>query len=132
MNFLLTPGNVSDQNKKVIDFLTEGLSGKLFGDRGYISSSLFKKLFEKGLQIVTRLRKNMKNCLMDFGDKLLLRKRGVIESVGNILKNFHQIEHSRHRSILGFFINIFSAISAYHLKTTKPSIYTKKTISLPS
>ena len=125
-NFLLTPGNISDQNKEVVHFLTRGITGKLFGDRGYISSSLFKSLFERGIQIVTRIRKNMKNCLMNLSDKLLLKKRGVIESVGNILKNFHQVEHTRHRSIMGFLINVFGAIAAYNFKPTKPSIYSKK------
>lgn len=132
VNFLVTPGNVSDKNKKVIDFLTKNIQGKLFGDKGYISSSLFKKLFEKGIQIITKIRKNMKNCLMDMADKLLLKKRGLIESVGNLLKNFHQIEHSRHRSIIGLMLNVFSAISAYHFKETKPSICSKKHIPISS
>jgi len=132
VNFLLTPGNISDKNKRVVNFLTAGCSGRLFGDKGYISSLLFKDLFNKGLKIVTGIRKNMKNRLMDLTDKLLLRRRGVIESVGNIMKNFHQIEHSRHRSVLGFLINAFSAVSAYHLKSQKPSIYLKNATYLPS
>lgn len=125
VEFILTPGNVSDKNQVVIDFLTRNIKGKLFGDKGYISGKLFKKLFEKGIQIITKIRKNMKNCFVGLADKLLLKKRGVIESVGNILKNFHQIEHSRHRSFEGFLLNVFSAISAYHLRPNKPSINSK-------
>lgn len=109
----------------VVDFLTRNIKGKLFGDKGYISSNLFKRLFEKGIQIITKIRKTMKNCLVGLADKLLLKKRGVIESVGNILKNFHQIEHSRYRSFEGFLLNVFSAISAYHFKPCKPNIFSK-------
>ena len=68
----------------------------------------------------------MKNCFMNLEDRMLLRKRGIIESVGNILKNYHSIEHSRHRSFLGFMQNVFSAIAAYHLKPNKPNIYSHK------
>ncbi len=77
--------------------------GKLFADRGYLSA---KKLWEeRGIQLVTKLKKNVKNKLMDYTDKLLLRKRAVIESVNDFLKNICQIEHSRYRSASGFLIN---------------------------
>ncbi len=124
VNFLVTPGNISDQNNGVVDFITRSITGKLFGDRGYISSSLFKKLFDRGLQIVTRIKRNMKNILMSLADKILLRKRGLVESVGNLLKNKLQIEHSRHRSITGFLLNVFSAVIAYNFLQKKPSIIT--------
>jgi len=128
VKFLITPGNVSDQNHELIDFLTKNIQGKMFGDKGYISAALFKKLFERGLQIVTIIKRNLKNILMDISDKILLRKRGVVESVGNLLKNSMQIEHSRYRSIISFFINVFSAVVAYNFfLEKKPSIISSQT-----
>lgn len=130
--FLITPGNVSDQNHEVVGFLTKNFTGKLFGDKGYMSASLFKKLFKQGIQIITKIRRNMKNILMDFTDKILLRKRGVVESVGNLLKNSMQIEHSRHRSLIGLFINVFAAVIAYNFLENKPSIASKRRAVLSS
>lgn len=123
MNFQITKGNVDDR-KPVYD-LVQNLKGKLIGDKGYISKPLFKKLFSQGLHLITKIKKNMKNKVMPFVDKLLLRKRAVIESVNDQLKNISQIEHSRHRSIMGFMINVLSGISAYNLQSKKPSIYPK-------
>jgi len=122
-SFCLTPGNVDDRNFDVIGQLCRELSGKLFGDRGYISQGLFERLYEQGIQLVTRLRKNMKNKLMDMVDKLLLRKRAVIESVNDILKNICQVEHSRHRSVHNFLVNLLAGISAYSFLPHKPSIH---------
>ena len=118
--FKLTPANVDDR-KPVLE-MTEGLWGKLFGDRGYISSDLFEKLYEKGLQLVNKPRKNMKNKLVKLMDKILLRKRALIESVNDQLKNICQIEHSRHRSIWNFLVNLFSGLIAYTYLEKKPSL----------
>jgi hypothetical protein len=107
----------------VIDVLCRELSRKLFGDRGYISQALFERLYEQGIQLITRLRKNMKNKLMDMTDKLLLRKRAVIESAHDFLKNICQAEHSRHRSIHNFLVNLLAALSAYSFLPHKPSIH---------
>lgn len=103
MAFSVTAGNVADNNRELVGQLTENLFGKLFGDRGYISSKLFEDLFAKGVTLVTKFKKNMKNKLMDARDKLFLGKRGVVESSNDILKSSCQIEHSRHRSPLNFF-----------------------------
>ena len=85
--FCITPGNIADNNEGVLLKLTKKLFGKLFGDRGYlINEEFFKKLYSNGVYLVTKIRKNMSNRLVELKDKLLLRKRGVIESVGNILK----------------------------------------------
>jgi len=105
-SFCLTPGNIDDRNFNVINVLCRELSGKLFGDRGYISQELFERLYEQGVQLIMKLKKNMKN-------KLLLRKRAVIESVNDFLKNICQVEHSRHRSIHNFLVNLLAALSAY-------------------
>ena len=62
--------------------------------------------------MITKLRKNMKNCLMHISDKILLKKRALIETVNDELKNIAQIEHSRHRSFNNFIANALSAIAA--------------------
>lgn len=126
INFLLTAGNVADNNPKVIDNITKKITGKLFADKGYLSEKLFKSLYKKGITIITKLRKNMKNKLMNISDKLLLKKRGIIESVGNLLKNKCQIEHTRHRSFYGLFTNLIAGIAAYNFRKSKPSIFTVK------
>jgi hypothetical protein len=122
MSFYLTKGNVDDRNIKVVKSMTQGLFGKIFGDKGYLSKALFDTLFQDGLQLFTKLKKNMKNHVMTLKDKLLLRKRAVIETVNDELKNHCQIEHSRHRSMNGFFLNILSALVAYSFFPKKPSL----------
>ena len=64
----------------------------------------------------------MKNQLMSVSDKILLRKRSVIETINDELKNMCQIEHSRHRSFTNFITNIISGLLAYSFFPKKPSI----------
>ena len=117
----ITPANVDD--RKPVPVLCKRLFGKLIADRGYISQTLFEQLLETfDLQLITKLRKNMKNCLMPLMDKLLLRKRAVIESVVDQLKNISQIQHTRHRSPINCFINIIARLIAYCLQPKKPSL----------
>lgn len=120
LNFCVTPGNTNDRTpvKKLVNFLT----GKLFGDRGYISQKLFAELFENGLQLITTIRKNMKNKFMPLIDKVLLRKRFIIETINDQLKNISQIEHSRHRSVSNFMVNLLAGLAAYIHQPKKPSI----------
>ena len=120
MAFKLTAGNVDD--RKPVPDLVKHLVGKLFGDKGYISQELFEKLFQNGLQLITRLKGNMKNKLMPLIDKLLLRKRSLIETVNDQLKNISQVEHTRHRSVWNFMVNILGALAAYALQPKKPSL----------
>jgi hypothetical protein len=122
LSFFLTPGNVDDRDLQVIQKVTSKLFGKLFADRGYISQKLSEILFSKGIQLITKIKKNMKNKLMLLQDKLLLRKRAVIESVNDFLKNVCQIEHTRHRSVTNFMVNIVSGLVAYSFLPKKPSI----------
>ena len=122
LNFSLTKGNVDDRNPDVINVLTKDLFGKLYADKGYISQKLFEMLFDEGVHLVTGIRSNMKNSLMSFRDKILLRKRSVIESINDELKNICQIEHSRHRSTHNFIMNIIAALVAYCFFPKKPSI----------
>ncbi len=120
--FDVTPGNCDDRNEKVMNNLTKNLFGRLFGDRGYISGKLFKRLYEKGIQLFTKSKKNMPNRLIGFEEKLLLNKRGLIESVNAILKTQHYIEHTRHRSKTNFFVNLIAGLIAYSFRDKKPTI----------
>lgn len=122
VSVMLTPGNVDDRNLAMMQILTKDVLGKLFGDRGYISAKLFKALLKRGLQLITRLRKNMANKLIPLMDKLLLKKRALIESINDQLKNLCQIEHTRHRSPINFLGNLFSGLIAYTFAPQKPSI----------
>jgi len=117
----LTPGNVDDRTP--VPQLVKRLRGKLFGDRGYISAPLSQLLFEQGLQLITRLRKNMKNRLMHLSDKLLLRKRAIIETIIDQLKNISQIEHSRHRSPINFVVHLIAGLIAYSHQDKKPGLH---------
>jgi hypothetical protein len=120
MAFKVTQGNVDD--RKPVPNLVQQLVGKLFGDKGYISHKLFESLYEKGLQLITPIKKNMKNKLMPLCDKLMLRKRAIIETINDQLKNIAQVEHTRHRSIWNFTANILAALCAYSLQPKKPAI----------
>ncbi len=121
--FCITPGNIADNNESVLIKLTKKLFGKLFGDRCYlVNEELFKKLYSHGVRLFTKIRRNMKNKLLELKDKRLLRKRGVIESVGSILKESASIEHTRHRSLSGFLGHVFAALAAYSFREKKPSI----------
>ena len=103
--------------------MTRGMWGKLFGDKGYISQALFELLFKQNLQLITKIKKNMKNKLMPMADKILLRKRALIETVNDQLKNISQVEHTRHRSITGFMLNMLGALVAYTYQEKKPSLH---------
>jgi hypothetical protein len=120
----LTPGNLDD--RKPVPTMVKRLRGKLIGDRGYVSAPLTELLFEQGLHLITRLRKNMKNRLMHLSDKLLLRKRAIIESIIDQLKNISQIEHSRHRSPTNFVVHLIAGLLAYSHQDKKPGLHLDK------
>jgi len=120
MAFKVTAANVDD--RRLVSESSKGLSGKLFGDKGYISGPLFDQLYQQGLQLVTKIKKNMKNKFMPLVDKLLLRKRAIIETVNDPLKNISQIEHTRHRSVFNFMVNLAAGLVAYSLQDKKPSL----------
>jgi transposase len=121
LDFMLTAGNVHDL--KSLPRLAQRLFGKLFGDKGYLSASMFRALFESyGVQLVTKLRRNMKNQLMPLADKLLLRQRAIVETIIDQLKNISQIEHTRHRSPLNFLVNLVCGLIAYCHQPIKPSL----------
>jgi hypothetical protein len=122
IDFLFTPGNTDDREPLKDKNFHKNLFGKLFGDKGYISQSLFELLFIDGIHLVTKIRKNMKNSLMHTNDKIMLRKRSLVESVNDQLKNICQIEHTRHRSVDNFLANLISGLIAYHFLPKKPSL----------
>ena len=121
LNFQVTPGNIDD--RKPVPDLLQHLFGKVFADKGYISQKMFEELMNSvGVQVVTKLKRNMKQRLMSLNDRLLLRKRAVVETVIDQLKNISQIEHSRHRSPVNCFVNILCGLIAYCHQPKKPGI----------
>lgn len=122
LNFVITQGHVDDREPLKQESFLKAIKGKLFGDKGYISSDLSQMLFVDGIHLITSIRNNMKNCLVELKDKILLRKRSVIETVNDELKNMCQIEHSRHRCFANFITNLISGLIAYSFFPKKPSI----------
>ena len=128
LNFMITPGDVDDRKPLELKSFIEFIYGKLVGDKGYISKNLFQRLFVDGIQLITKLKSNMKGALMSVSDRLLLRKRAIIETVNDELKNIAQVEHSRHRSFDNFIVNMLGAISTYCFFPKKPCICVERTV----
>ena len=122
LDFIITPGNIDDRKPLSDMNLHKRIFGKLFGDKGYISKDLFEQLFIDGVHLITKIKKNMKNNLMLLQDKIALRKRALIETVNDELKNICQVEHTRHRSFDNFVTNLLSELIAYSFFDKKPSI----------
>lgn len=122
LNFAITQANVDDREPLKNEAFLKAVFGKLFADKGYISEKLTKILFVGDIHLITNIRNNMKNSLMTMNDKIMLRKRSVIETVNDELKNICQVEHSRHRCFANFIINIVAGLIAYSFLPKKPSI----------
>lgn len=122
LNFVITQANVDDREPLVAGEMLKNMWGKLFGDKGYISQKLFETLFVSGIHLITKIRNNMKNTLMNVHDKIILRKRALIETINDELKNICQIEHSRHRSFINFITNLLAGLIAYSFLPKKPAI----------
>nr|WP_235841689.1 IS982 family transposase [Confluentibacter sediminis] len=122
LSFYLTKGNVDDRNIELMTSMTKEAFGKLFGDKGYISQALSELLFQDGIQLVTKVRNNMKKQNLSDVEAILLRKRALVESVNDELKNICKIEHTRYRSVKGFLVNIIAALVAYCFFPKKPSL----------
>ncbi|MBD2540535.1 IS982 family transposase [Coleofasciculus sp. FACHB-SPT36] len=121
LNIAVTAGNIDD--RKPVLTLLKGLSGKVVADRGYISQKLFEQLLtQMGIQLITKPKRNMNNKLMPLIDKLLIRKRDLIETIIDQLKNISHIEHSRHRSPVNFLVNLVCGLIAYCHQPKKPSL----------
>ena len=122
LNFVITQGNVDDRIPLNDQKFLSKIKGKLYGDKGYISAKLTQILFIDGVQLITGIRNKMKNCLLEMKDKILLRKRSIIETINDELKNICQVEHSRHRSFENFMSNLISGLIAYSFFPKKPAI----------
>ena len=122
LNFVITPGNVDDREPLKNSNFLEQVFGKLVADKGYFGQKLCEQLFIDSIQMITGLKNNIKNCLMSISDKILLRKRSILETINDELKNICQIEHSRHRSFGNFLTNLISRLLAYSFLPKKPSI----------
>jgi hypothetical protein len=116
----LTPGNCDD--RRPVPALVKDLRGRLVGDKGYISGALTALLCEQGLRLVTKVKSNMRQKFLPVFDKLLLRKRAIIETVIDQLKNISQVEHSRHRSVMNFVVNVVAGLIAYTFREKKPML----------
>src|SRR4051812_22011875 len=121
----VTPGNVSDCATSTLQRLFKGLSGLAFADKGFVNQKAFILLYQQGLKLITYIRSNMKNKLVLLHEKMLLKKRGMIESVIDILKSVCNIEHTRHRSPLNMMVNTYAALCAYSTLERKPSIFVR-------
>ncbi len=121
LNMTITPGNTDD--RKPVLKLLENSFGKVVADRGYVSQKLFETLLKQmGIQLIVKPRKNMKNKLIPLMDKILTRKRAIVETIIDQLKNISQIEHSRHRSPLNFLVNVVCGLIAYCHQPKKPAL----------
>lgn len=120
MSIQITRGNVDD--RVPVPSMLKGFEGSVFADKGYISAKLFKELYSKGIKLVTGIKGKMKNHLMPIFDKIMLRKRSIVETLFDYLKNKFEIEHSRHRSVENCLVHILSTLIAYSLKSTKPKV----------
>jgi hypothetical protein len=122
LSLCFSKANVDDRDKKVMTVMTKEIFGKLFGDRGYIDQKLAEYLWNDGVELIYKRRKNMKKMNISDTDKILLRKRALIETVNDELKNICSIQHTRHRSLQGFLNNAITALIAYQTFEKKPSI----------
>ena len=121
VDFQITQANVDDRTP-LKNNLLKRIWGKLYGDKGYVNKQLAEMLFADGIHFITCIRTNMKNTLMPLFDKVMLRKRSIIETINDQLKNICMIEHSRHRSFHNFINNILAGIIAYSFLPKKPSV----------
>ena len=122
VDFVITKANVDDRQPLKNKNFHDKIFGKIFADKGYIGKDLFDKLFVDGIHLVTKVRKNMKHKKLEFMERVILRKRAVIECVNDVLKNICHIEHSRHRSFDNFIGNLIAGLTAYSFLDSKPSV----------
>ena len=100
--------------------LTKDLSGKLFGDKGYIGQKLAQELLHRGLILMTRVRSNMKSLPVSFLDKALLNGRNIAETIIGHIKEFSLLRLPKHRSVFNAFTHVTAAIIAYQIDPLPP------------
>ena len=123
LGFALSTGNTDDRNRSILTQVTRQLKGLLVGDKGYIGKALKEDLAREGIHLLTKIKSNMKNALIDPVQKLFLKKRALIESVIGHIKETTSIEHTRHRSPVNFLVNTFAALAAYCFMDDKPHLH---------
>ena len=72
MAIKITKSNIDDRIS--VAELTKKLKGSIYAD-------LFKALYKKSLKLITGIRKNMKNYLINLVGKNLLHKRFCIKTI---------------------------------------------------
>lgn len=117
----ITPGNVND--KTPVTEMVKGITAKLIGDKGYLSQKLFSELFESGITLITKIKRNMKNILMDTADKLMLMKRSFIETIFSSLKSLNTLIHHRHRNPINALSHLLAGLINYQIRDDKPSLH---------
>lgn len=120
LSMKVTPGNVDD--RKPVAQLCRNLFGRVYADKGYVAQWLVERLRQQQVAFITKVRKNMKPVQHSPFDQALLRRRSLIETVFDELKNLCQVEHTRHRSYGGFLVNLMAGIIAYCLTPNKPRL----------
>lgn len=123
IRLVITPGNVNDR-APVLSML-KGITARLIGDKGYLSQDLFTQLFNQGVTLITKVKKNMANRLMALQDKIMLRKRSFIETIFSSLKSLNTWIHHRHRSPINALAHLIAGIISYQIRTHKPNISLK-------
>lgn len=122
----ITPGNVND--KAPVAAMVKGITAKLIGDKGYLSHKLFQHLFKSGVTLITKIKKNMKNIIMDTADKLMLMKRSFIETIFSSLKSLNTLIHHRHRCPINALSHLLAGLISYQLRDDKPSLHSITTL----
>lgn len=123
----VTSGNIND--RAPVRDMVKGLMAKLIGDKGYLSKKLFEDLFQNGVKLITKIKKGMKNCLMETADKLMLMKRSFIETIFSSLKSLNTLIHTRHRNPVNAFAHLIAGLINYQLRTDKPSLESFTTLN---
>lgn len=118
----ITPGNINDRTP--VSQMVKDITATLIGDKGYLSKKLFQELFEGGVTLITKVKKNMKNCLMKMADKLMLLRRSFVETIFSSMKSLGVLIHHRHRCPINAFAHLFAGLINYQLRTDKPSLQT--------
>ena len=116
------PTSATTDDRQVVPELTTQLFGKLYADKGYISQKLRASLQSQDIDLIYKVRKNMKPIPLSDFDAMMLKKRMLIESVIKEIKTQTQLQHTRHRSFVNFQVNMFAALIAYTYLEKKPSL----------
>ena len=116
----ITGGNIDDRSP--VMNLVKDISAKLVDDKGYISKKLSDELFNHNVTLITKIKKTMKNCLMDMTDKMMLMKRSFIETIFSSINLLGTLIHHRHRSPVNAFTHLFAGLISYQIRTDKPSL----------